>query len=479
MKNDFRLRRSDGNDAISSIARSDVSRRAMLGGVGIAALAAAVGCGGSGGSGSSAATSATASGAAPVPGGGAGGTGLTAAELQQIGEMIDIGSFNAATKGLTFTIGTQQALSSTISTFGLHFIKGIYVGIQHVKALGGPNFKLSARDIGLYDPQLGIANALAFNQANVPVVLDSYEGDGTASLPDWDKFKILAIDPSNGDVPQPASGYPYFFGSRAPFVVGCIPGVVKLLAACTPQVKHVSVLYPNSPGLGTALESAATGALKAVGISTSTFEFTSGQTDWSQQINEIRSDNPDFVIVEEGDFDAGYFMRQYATSGIGKPVMCFEYNTTVQQVAGKALEGTFFTHDAFTPNTPTSDWQKLFVKSFEAQYHYTPDYYPAGYYEDVFLIWELISRVMDNKGNANSGADLLGALLQKPQFPSVFGGSGSTPGILGLSPVTHQTSIRPMTITQIKNGQEVTVANFGIDAAGFSIVNQAATHLSS
>jgi len=51
------------------------------------------------------------------PGGGVGGTGLTAAELKQIGEMVDIGSFNAATKGMALTIGTQQALSSTISTF--------------------------------------------------------------------------------------------------------------------------------------------------------------------------------------------------------------------------------------------------------------------------------------------------------------------------------------------------------------------------
>jgi ABC-type branched-subunit amino acid transport system substrate-binding protein len=479
MKDDFRLRPSDGNDAFSSIARPEVSRRAMLGGVGLTALLAAVGCGSSGGSGSATATATAAGTATGAAGGGVGGTGLTAAELKQIGDMIDIGSFNAGTKGLAFTIGTQQALSSTISTFGLHFIKGIYVGIQHVKALGGPNFALNARDIGLYDPQRGIANALAFNQAHVPVVLDSYEGDATASLLDWDKFKILAIDPSNGDVPQPASNYPYFFGARAPFVVGCIPGVVKFLSACTPQVKHVSVLYPNVTGLGTALETAATTALKAAGMTSTTFEYTSGQTDWSQQINEIRSDNPDFVIVEEGDFDAGYFMRQYATSGIGKPVLCFEYNPTVQQVAGSALEGTFFTHDAFTPNTPTNDWQKLFVKSFEAQYHYTPDYYPAGYYEDVFLVWKLISRVMDKKGNVNSGADLLAALLQDPQFPSVFGGNGSTAGILGLSPTTHQTSIRPMTITQIKNGQEVTVANFGIDATGFSIVNQAATNLAS
>jgi len=240
----------------------------------------------------------------------------------------------------------------------------------------------------------------------------------------------------------------------------------------------VSILYPNAPGLGTALETAATTALKAAGISSSTFEFTSGQTDWSQQINEIRSDNADFVIVEEGDFDAGYFMRQYATSGIGKPVLCFEYNTTVQQVAARRSRGRS------SPTTrsrehPHERLAAAFVKSFEAQYHYTPDYYPAGYYEDVFLIWQLMSRVADKKGNVNSGSDLLAALLQKPQFPSVFGGNASTPGILGFSPTTHQTSIRPMTLTQIKNGQEVTVANFGIDAAGFSVVNQAATHLAS
>lgn len=469
MNNDFRKTRSD-DEANSSIARSDLTRRAMLGGVGSAALLAAVGRG-SLGIARAAVTGASAE------AGGVGGTGLTAAELKQIGDMVDISSFNSGTKGLAFTFGTQQALSSAISTFGLHFIKGIYVGIQHVKALGGPHFKLDARDIGLYDPELGIANILAFHQAGVPVILDSYEGDATASIPDEDKFQILAIDPSNGDVPQPASNYPYFFGARAPFVVGCIPGVVKFLKVCTPKIKHVTVLYPNAPGLGTALETAATTALTAAGMTSSTFEYTSGQTDWSQQINEIRSDNPDFVVVEEGDFDAGYFMRQYATSGIGKPVLCFEYNPTVQQVAGSALNGTFFTHDAFTPNTPTSVWQQLFVKSFEAQYHYTPDYYPAGYYEDTFLIWQLISRVMDKKGNIHSGAQLRAALLEDPKFASVFGGHGTKPGILGFSPQTHQTSIRPMTITQIKNGREVTVANFGIGGSGFGVVDHAATAL--
>jgi len=185
------------------------------------------------------------------------------------------------------------------------------------------------------------------------------------------------------------------------------------------------------------------------------------------------------LIVEEGDFDAGYFMRQYATSGIGKPVLCFEYNTTVQQVAGSALEGTFFTHDAFTPNTPTSDWQRLFVKSFEAQYHYTPDYYPAGYYEDVFLIWQLMSRVAIRRGTSTAAPTCWPRCCRSRSSRACSAGNASTPGILGFSPTTHQTSIRPMTLTQIKNGQEVTVANFGIDAAGFSVVNQAATHLAS
>jgi ABC-type branched-subunit amino acid transport system substrate-binding protein len=473
------IRETHDEDAKRSFPHVVMSRRTMLAGVGAAAALGVAGCSSSK-SGSSTKSTAAASGgssSAAASGPTVGGTGLTQAELDSIGKMIDVSSFNPATKGAAWTIGTQQALSGAISTFGLHFIKGIQLGILHVKAMGGPDITLNSRDIGLYDPQKGIANALAFQQANVPLVLDSYEGDATASLPYWNKFQILAIDPSNGDVPQPASGFPYFFGARAPFVVGCIPGVVKFLAACTPKVNKVSVLYPNVPGLGTALETAATDGLKAVGIETSTYEFTSGQTNWSQQINEIRSDNSDFVIVEEGDFDAGYFMRQYGASGINKPVLCFEYNDTVQQVAGKALENTFFTHDAFTPNSPTSDWQQLFVKSFESVYKYTPDYYPAGYYEDVFLAWKLMSRVLDKNGNVNSGSDLLAALLDSPQFPSVFGGSGATPGILGLSATTHETSIRPMTITQIKNGKEVTVADFGIDGVDFKIVDQGATKL--
>jgi len=209
--------------------------------------------------------------------------------------MVDIGSFNAATKGMASRIGTQQALSSTISTFGLHFIKGIYVGIQHVKALGGPNFTLTRATIGLYDPQRGIANALAFNQANIPVVLDSYEGDATASLPTGTSSKILALEPEQRRCPAAGQQLPVLL--RRPRAVRGwlhpwrrqVP--VRLHAAGQAREHPV----PNAPGLGTALETAATTALKAAGISSSTFEFTSGQTDWSQQINEIRSDNADFV----------------------------------------------------------------------------------------------------------------------------------------------------------------------------------------
>jgi len=77
-----------------------------------------------------------------------------------------------------------------------------------VKALGGPNFTLNARDIGLYDPQRASPTHWRSIRRTYPFVLDSYEGDATASLPDWDKFKILALDPSNGDVPAAGQQLP-------------------------------------------------------------------------------------------------------------------------------------------------------------------------------------------------------------------------------------------------------------------------------
>jgi branched-chain amino acid transport system substrate-binding protein len=163
-------------------------------------------------------------------------------------------------------------------------------------------------------------------------------------------------------------------------------------------------------------------------------------------------------------------MKQFVTSGIDAQVIGSEFTPPAENIAGSAYDKYWFAFDFFDAASPSNPWSSLFVKSFRQTYKYQPDFYAANYYEDTFALWEIVRRVIAAHGNVNSGDDLLNAMLKKPVFPSVYGGTKKKVGTWGIDPKSHSVADRTMGLFAVKGGKPVMLAQFNLGGRDFKVV---------
>jgi hypothetical protein len=139
-------------------------------------------------------------------------------------------------------------------------------------------------------------------------------------------------------------------------------------------------------------------------------------------------------------------------------VYTFSYSAPQQKLAGNGFENIHVVQEDFLPEIPTNDWQKVFTKYYRSEFTDQPSSpaspfnVSANYYNLGFVLWELASRVLAKKGDINKGSQLQAALVGNPKFPSIFGGSGSTPGSISFDTKSHGLASVPLAVIQIKNG---------------------------
>ncbi|HEX9259772.1 MAG TPA: ABC transporter substrate-binding protein, partial [Acidimicrobiales bacterium] len=167
--------------------------------MGSASLAA---CGDDGGSSSDT----TAQGGSTTAGGG-GDVG------KQLAEMLKVDPANAA-KGETFNMGAVLALSGPGSFYGKTMSRGIDLAVEHIKAAGGPDIKVSYWDHKSGDAAAGKTAMTEMVAKGIRAKMASYVDDLGAMLEDTAKSKVFTLD-GGGGTSIFGQGIPYFWGTRA------------------------------------------------------------------------------------------------------------------------------------------------------------------------------------------------------------------------------------------------------------------------
>lgn len=384
-----------------------------------------------------------------------------------------IGPINAAdaAKGVTYNMGAVLALSGSGAFYGQVMSKGINLAVKHIAALGGPNIQVSYKDHKTGNPTAGVNAVNELGAAKVPVMLASYVDDLGAMFAGNAQYKILSLD-GGGGTGLFGDGKPYFWGMRANTPVDPFPGVVHYLTQKMPQVKKITFVGWDLGALDTPIINDWKQQLHSGGLTPGRVVLTTvGATDYSTAVQEVKSDNPDLVFVSLYGLDPGYFMKQYAASGIGKPVIGYEFTPDAANVAGPAYNNYMYAFDYFDVQSPPNGWSQIFVDEWKKAYGSLSslDFYGANYYEDTFAVWDLIRRVHANGGDINSGTDLQNALEAKPSFKSLYGGDATTAGTLALGLQTHSPTRRPMGLFQYNNGSSKALAFFNEGGANFKL----------
>lgn len=392
----------------------------------------------------------------------------TSAEGSRLNEILGIDA-GAAAGDVTLESSALLALSGGGAYYGEVMSNAIRLAVKQIRSAGGTQIDVEFKDHQTGNPQAGVTAGRELGSASIHTCLTSFTADLGAMLPAIAQYEIFTLD-GGGGTGVYAKGKPYFWGTRANTPDDAFPGVADYLKAEMPEVKRVAMvgldLGPNTEPTIANLQR----TLSSAGIEDLGYDRTKlGSTDFSTQIAQLRDKQPDLVFISLYGVDPGYFMKQYKSAGLDKPVLGFDFTPDAVKTGGAAFDGYMFSYDYFDPEKPTNPWAEYFVETFEREYQRKPDFYAANYYEDTFALWDLVRRVKADGGDPGDPVALQEALIAKPEFQSVYGGTSSAPGMLALDAKTHSVSKRPMGVFQYAGGGVTTLATFNIGAADFSV----------
>jgi branched-chain amino acid transport system substrate-binding protein len=463
-------------DRVLGISRATFLRgaaAALAGGVAFPLLSA---CSSSGSSGGTASGGATGTAAAATPAGGS--ATLSAADIATIKSFLGPIDAKSAGAGETWNIGAIMPFSTSGAVYGEVFSNGAKLAVEHIKALGGPNISINFQDSAGSDA-VKVRNAMvAF--AGLPAVLSSYEVAGTLAKDLIAKNHNFCIDPGGGNAP-PGESVPYYWGMRANWGIDGFKLQGSYMAQKAKQPKLVIVFY-NVGAASTQYTNAAKALLAEGGASVVNVVLAqAGATDYSSVISSIRASG-DFDAVSLGidGNDIAYFLKQYQTSGIGKPVITWDgMLSPIAKIAGaSAYENVYLGGlDQFSANPATANpWAKIMIRTYQASYGdngfpgATPDYESAGYYDAVFLLWKLYRAVKAKGGDVTDGEQIQAALEADPTTVGLKGGTTAAPGNYTFDLKTHGLTHMPMGFYQVRNGTPTLLATSDIDGTGVKIL---------
>jgi branched-chain amino acid transport system substrate-binding protein len=364
--------------------------------------------------------------------------------------------------GLAFDLGALYPQTGSGALYDDRIGDVPNLACRHVEAMGGPKFNLLIRDHRTGDARAGAGAIAEFAAAKVPMMLSSYSANLGTLLPDIERYGIFTID-GGGGAPLYAQGKPYFWGSIATTPNDALAGVIAFVQNAMPEVATYGTIGWEMGALDAAIARDAARYFREAGLTRTVAEKTKiGATEYSAPLHAIHASGCDLVFCFLYGEDVGYFMKQYAASGIGKPVIAFTHSQSAQRIAGPAYEGLYFAFDYFDPEQPANPWAKFYLDEFRDLEgpDFTPDNYGANTYEDIFALWACVRRVLEKGGDPHSGPQLDAALRDDPSFPSLYGGNARSAGTLRFDLSTHSVERRPMTIARVDEGKIVPRAYF-------------------
>lgn len=379
--------------------------------------------------------------------------------------------------GLTWKIGGAFPFTGPSAYYEQIEGDGLRLAAQHIPQLGGPTIQVDFQNIGGsagVDTQKAVDAVLAFNDGHEGgAITMGYNASGALN-PGVARYQILSIDPGAGVGAFP--GKPFFWGMRNKYPQDNVAVNLAYVKATRPSARTTSVVYfsgaANEGTLNLCLDRVKQAGFQVAG----TALLPQGTTDWSTALTSIRSHESDVVTLVLTGNDAAYFMKQYPTTGLTQPVYAVSFSQPQQKIAGGGFENMFFCQEDFLPDSPTNEWGRIFTKYYRQAFTDQPSdpaspmNLSAAYYGAGFLLWELARRVIAAGGDVTKGSQLQDALVLKPTFPSIFGGSGGNPGQIEFDTADHSLKHSPLGVFQVRNGNPVRLASADSSGADFRMV---------
>lgn len=315
-------------------------------------------------------------------------------------------------------VGEYASMTGSIATFGQSSHKGSVLAIDEINAAGGvlgKKIRLVTEDDQSKPEEARTAALKLMRQDNVVALLGEIASSNSlAAAPAAQAAKIPMISPGSTN-PKVTEVGDYIF--RVCFIDPFQGAVMAKFAADTLKAKKVALLVDvksdYSVGLAKFFEEA---FAKAGGTIVVRQDYTAGDIEFSAQLTDIKSRNPDAIFLPGYYTEAGLIIKKARELGIKAPFLGGDGwdSPRTTEIGGAAVNGSYFSNHYAAENTDPV--VQNFVKAFKARYNEVPDAMAALGYDAAKLLADAIGRA-----GTTESAKLRQAIADTQNFQGVTG----------------------------------------------------------
>ena len=305
--------------------------------------------------------------------------------------------------GDEIVIGAIGPLSGAAATYGESVKNGAQIFLDKVNANGGINGKqvvLKFEDDEA-DPTKAInAYDKLINQDGVKLLLGAVtSGSANAVGPNATADGIPTITPSGTETNLTTTGGEYVF--RTCYIDSTQGKVIAKYATENLKANTIAILYNKDSDYSIGVAEAAKEQFEANGGKVVEYlSYNDGDKDFSAQLTNIKSSNPDVLVLPDYYSVVPVIADQARKIGITSQLMGGDGwdSPELVKIGGDAVEGALFVNH-YSPDDSDPEVQE-FVNSYKEKFGQTPDAFAALSYSTLQLFEEAITNAGSTDGEA-------------------------------------------------------------------------------
>jgi branched-chain amino acid transport system substrate-binding protein len=318
----------------------------------------------------------------------------------------------------TIKIGEFGSLSGDNASFGTSQNNGVQMAVEEINAAGGALGKkidLTVEDNMTKQGETTTIARKLISQDHVVAIIGEVASSKTleaAPIAQAAKIPLIATAATNPKVTQTGD---YVF--RVCFTDDFQAVVIARFVLEKLKAKNVAFMTDVKQDYSVGLTNIAKDYLgKNGGNVVKEQSYSSGDKDFRAQLTDIKSANPDVIIITGYYPEASLIAKQARQFGIKATLVGGDGwdGSSLIPVGGKAIEGAYFSNHFSTEDK--SPLVQDFVKKYKQKYNAVPDAFAALGYDATKLLADAIKRA------SSTDPDKIRAAIQDTKdFPGVSG----------------------------------------------------------
>ena len=331
---------------------------------------------------------------------------------------LALGVAGSAIAQETIKIGEFGSLTGDNASFGISQNNGVQMAVEEINAAGGvlgKKIDLTVEDNMTKQGETTTITRKLISQDHVVAIIGEVASSKTleaAPIAQAAKIPLLATAATNPKVTQTGD---YVF--RVCFTDDFQAVVIARFVLEKLKEKNIAFMTDVKQDYSVGLTNIAKDYLaKNGGNVVKEQSYSSGDKDFRAQLTDIKSANPDVIIITGYYPEASLIAKQARQFGIKATLVGGDGwdGSSLIPVGGKAIEGAYFSNHFSTEDR--SPLVQDFVKKYKAKYNAVPDAFAALGYDATKLLADAIKRA------GSTDSEKIRAAVQDTEgFPGVSG----------------------------------------------------------